>query len=124
MRDLRERLQQVGRGQKGFTLIELLVVVAILGAIAAVVVLNVGGFIGEGVSGAQQVELHNVQTAVLAAMADAGVGAFDDAGALTATSAADAAGTYKVDDYLVGGVAALSCSYSIAGDGEATQTCT
>ena len=33
-------------GQKGFTLIELLVVIGILGVIAAVVVPNVGKFIG------------------------------------------------------------------------------
>ena len=111
------------RGEKGFTLIELLVVVAILGAIAAVVVLNVGGFIGQGVTEAQQVELHNVQTAVIAAMADAGVTTFDDAGALADTSAADAAGTYLVINYMIGTTANLDCSYTIAGDGEVTQTC-
>jgi len=59
-----------GLGEGGFTLIELLVVVAILGVLAAVVTLNVGGFIGQGQDEAKATELHNVQTAVIAYMAD------------------------------------------------------
>ena len=59
-----------GLGEKGFTLIELLVVVAILGVLAAVVTLNVGKFIGRGHNEALQTELHNIQTAVVAFMAD------------------------------------------------------
>ena len=58
------------QGQKGFTLIELLVVVAILGAIAAVVVLNVGGFIGRGACEGFCTEKHNMQTAVIAYMTE------------------------------------------------------
>ncbi len=57
-------------GEKGFTLIELLVVIAILGAIAAVVVLNVGQFMGRGHDEAACTELHNVQTAAIAYMVD------------------------------------------------------
>jgi len=57
-------------GQKGFTLIELLVVVAILGTIAAVVVLNVGGFMNRGECEAFQTELHQVQTAAVAGMTE------------------------------------------------------
>ena len=55
--------------QKGFTLIELLVVIAILGVIAAVVALNVAGFFGAGTLQAANTELHQAQTAIVAAMA-------------------------------------------------------
>ena len=57
------------RGEKGFTLIELLVVIAILGVIAAVVALNVAGFFGAGTLQAANTELHQAQTAIVAAMA-------------------------------------------------------
>jgi len=57
-------------GQKGFTLIELLVVIGILGAIAAVVVPNVGKFIGRGKTEAQETELHDIQTSVMAMLVD------------------------------------------------------
>ncbi len=58
------------RGEKGFTLIELLIVVAILGVLAAVVIPNVGRFIGRGETEAAATELTNVQTAVVAMMVD------------------------------------------------------
>jgi type IV pilus assembly protein PilA len=58
------------RGEKGFTLIELLIVVAILGVLAAVVIPNVGRFIGRGEQEAADTELSNVQTAVIAMMTD------------------------------------------------------
>ena len=58
------------RGEKGFTLIELLIVVAILGVLAAVVIPNVGRFIGRGETEAQETELSNIQTAVIAMMVD------------------------------------------------------
>jgi len=71
MNRLIKRLQG---GQKGFTLIELLVVIAILGVISAVVALNLGGFFGRGTLQAANTELHQVQTAIIAAMADCETG--------------------------------------------------
>ena len=62
--------KQFRYGEKGFTLIELLVVVAILGVLAAVVVPNVGKFMGSGTVEAASTEAHNVQTAVMAYMVD------------------------------------------------------
>ena len=61
------------RGEKGFTLIELLIVVAILGVLAAVVIPNVGRFIGRGESEASDTEFSNVQAAVQAMMVDNGL---------------------------------------------------
>ena len=70
MKTLQKMMRKVKRGQGGFTLIELLVVVAILGVIAAVVVLNVGGFMGRGTEEAANTEVHQVQTAIIAYMVD------------------------------------------------------
>jgi type IV pilus assembly protein PilA len=61
------------RGEKGFTLIELLIVVAILGVLAAVVIPNVGRFIGRGETESAETELANVQAAVVAMMVDNGL---------------------------------------------------
>jgi len=61
------------RGEKGFTLIELLIVVAILGVLAAVVIPNVGRFIGRGEDEAADTEFSNVQTAVISMMTDNGL---------------------------------------------------
>lgn len=58
------------RRQKGFTLIELLIVVAILGVLAAVVIPNVGRFIGRGEQEAKDTEFANIQSAVHAMMVD------------------------------------------------------
>ena len=67
---MKKFLKHFRYGEKGFTLIELLVVIAILGVLAAVVVPNVSRFMGKGKEEAAQTELHNIQTALTAMMAD------------------------------------------------------
>ncbi len=74
------------RGEKGFTLIELLIVVAILGVLAAVVIPNVGRFIGRGETEAGETELSNIQSAVVAMMVDNGLSQLPTAVNVTATN--------------------------------------
>ena len=96
------------KDEKGFTLIELLVVVGILGTLAGVVTLNVGVFIGTGQVQAATTELDNVQTAVVVYQVE------NDGGIPSAVG--------DLDPYLLGGSAALHGSYTIAADGQVTQT--
>ena len=58
------------RGEKGFTLIELLIVVAILGVLAAIVIPNVGRFIGRGETEAKDTEFATIQASIHAMMTD------------------------------------------------------
>ena len=113
---MKRLLKGLRRDKRGFTLIELLIVVGILGILAGVVTLGVSQFIGKGETEAQNTELHNVQTAVTALMADNALAALTAAGAVGPGDTVVNAGE-DIGPYLVTG---LKWTYDVAVDGHVT----
>ena len=107
-------------GEKGFTLIELLVVIAILGVIAAVVLLNVGGFMGSGAKESANTETHQVQTAAIAYMVDNSMTSYS--AIFTIGPDANTTGDAVEAAFLMGGP--LQAIYTISTTGEITEAST
>lgn len=111
------------RGEKGFTLIELLIVIAILGILAAVVVPNLGKFMGKtgtAQTAAAKTEWDNVQTAMFAMMYDKGLSS------VTVTTEEDSMSAFPSDyplypDYITPSTTRYG-KYSCTSSGTVTQT--
>jgi type IV pilus assembly protein PilA len=120
---MKKLIKRFKGGQKGFTLIELLVVIAILGILAAIIVPNVGKYIGGAQTTANQTEKVLVQNAVGAAMADAQVGTLSGSITIFSGAGGDPAivGTKKtthVSDYFSGHtLSGLVGTYTVSSDG-------
>jgi prepilin-type N-terminal cleavage/methylation domain-containing protein len=89
---LRKLASRIPGGQKGFTLIEMIVVVGIIAVLAAVIVPNIGKFIGSGEQGAKDAEFEAVQTAMNAMMANMAI--------ITLTDHSIASGASSTNDWL------------------------
>ncbi len=94
---LKKLASRITGGQKGFTLIEMIVVVGIIAVLAAVIIPNIGKFIGSGEQGAKDAEFESVQTAMNAMLAGTAVVLVVDHSAATSSSINDWAAEPKED---------------------------
>jgi len=114
-------VKKIHRESKGFTLVELLIVIAILGVLAAVVLPNVTGLVGEGETEGAKAELVTVQTAMDTMMAKGGVSSVTATGA-TANMSSFPTGSALYPNYLR--TATTQGTYSCSTTGLVTQETT
>lgn len=129
---LKKLVTRIVRGQGGFTLIEMIVVVGIIAVLAAVIVPNIGKFIGSGEQGAKDAEWESVQTAMNAMMAEQAITAVDALASPTNstqdwTALPTGTGTATLDGYLQSGTTVYFYCYDASGQinqqDEAAATC-
>ena len=123
-------VRKLCHSEKGFTLVEILVVVSIMAALAVVVGVNIGKYIGQGETEAYATELQNMRTAVSAMIHESSTGQLDsaqtditDMDLVTADSGALVLSNYlKILDS--NGNILTGCTYSFTVDGTVTQAST
>lgn len=107
---------------------ELLVVIAVLSALSAVVIPNIGKFVGEGQAESYITEWHNVETAVLAMLHDSSTKQLNPV--TVPTNDMDTVRTTDttplvLSDYLIGlnadGTVRSGCTYTFTADGTVDQ---